>query len=96
MIFEQSGPEYGDATAPYNVILKENNVCVGKFIKDMLKQRPDDWGDIYIPYCSNIRYVKGRIITGFLLLDEVYHRKIKRIRANGGWGLMNYFIEVED
>lgn len=96
MIFEQSGPSFGDATTPYNVIPKDENVRVGNFIQDVLEQRPDDWGYIYIRKEQVIAYKKGKIIYQSSLLDMFYHLRIKNVKACGGWSRMDYYIEVED
>lgn len=96
MIFEQSGPSFGDATAPYNVILKDENVLVGNFIQEVLEQRPDDWGYIHIRKERVIAYKKGKIIYQSSLLDMFHHLRIKNVKAYGDWSRMDYYIEVED
>lgn len=96
MIFEQSGPSYGDETTPYNVILKDENVRVRDFIRNMLEQRSDDWGYIYINKQKMLAYRKGAIIDQSSILDMFYHKKIKSIKAEGGWTRMDYYIKLEE
>lgn len=96
MIFEQIGPSFEDATTPYNVIPKDENVRVGNFIQDILEQRPDDWGYIYIRKKQVVAYKKGKIIHQSSLLDMFYHLRIKKVKADGGYSRMDYHIEVED
>ena len=96
MIFEQSGPSFGDATIPYNVIPKDENVRVGNFIQDMLEQQPNDWGYVYIRKKQVIAYKNGKIIYQSSLLDVFHHLRIKNVKAYGGWSRMDYYIEVED
>ena len=96
----ESGP-FGDCTSNYNV--DTNAECVAKFIEEVVKESPYEWGqfciradnagDRDICVCS---YKKGKVIRKSLNYGTYGAAKIKSIFANGGWGAMSYDIKVEN
>ena len=88
--------ENGDATSNYNVITDKKTVI--EFLYELRKETKinQEWGDVYIsPYIKIATYKHGYFNFTENLLDYQYH-KIKRVWANGGWGLMSYTIIVEE
>ena len=91
----------GDSTTNYDI--KLDKPCnVGEFVNMMLKERPDEWGEIHVykpldtfsakhPSCE---YKSGSLITD-PLPDDILAKPIQSIRANGGWTYMTYFITLD-
>lgn len=88
--------ENGDATCNYEIITDKKTVL--EFLYELRKQvrLNQEWGDIYItPYSKIAGYNHGSFHFTDLLLDY-RNSKIKRVWANGGWGLMSYYITIEE
>ena len=95
----QTAPTASDCTAPYDVQL-DREYTVAEFIEAVLKQNPREWGKFGIfnkerffghPSCE---YRDGEL-TEFMP-DDILKRKIVKVKADGGWSLMNYLIWLEE
>ena len=98
---KSTGKEYGDATQDYNVELKKE-CTVEEFISCVLKEYPQDWGYIGIYNSKNfsvfgdpkLSYERGNLITDSMP-EDILSKKIKLVKANGGWSRMDYIIFLE-
>lgn len=98
--FVQIGKERGDCTALYDVIL-DRQYKVKEFVELILSTQTDEWGHIGIkseeepffgyPVC---KYRYGKLTTN-PLPNKILEKKIKYVRVNGGWTLMDYLITLE-
>lgn len=88
--------ENGDATCNYTIITDKETVL--EFLYELRKHVKfnEEWGDIYItPYKKIAGYSHGSFHFTDALLDYK-DSKIQYIWANGGWGLMSYYITIEE
>lgn len=92
--------ELGDATIIFDVVL-DKAYTVQEFINTVLSERENEWGTIGIespkavffkgyPFCE---YYCGRLTTT-AMPDKVLRRKIKGVKAHGGWSNMDYLIAL--
>lgn len=93
---KQIGPERGDATAPYAVML-DHKYTVREFIEEVLIIR-DEWGYVGIhngrsifgkPCCT---YQRQKLLSK--LPEEYLNKTIFSVSADGGWTRMDYLIKV--
>lgn len=92
----------GDQCCGYNI--KLGKPCtVQEFIEEVLKQRPDEWGEFSITPLEEMRYYTGReqkveYEKGGKLKNavppEIAGKSIKAVKARGGWTAMTYFIGI--
>lgn len=96
--------ECSDATVWYNVIFKEG-ITVEKFVQYVVYNSQREWGDITIrPGFGNVitlEYKRGRLIDiknpkQREAYELIKYSKVVSVTANGGWGLMSYFINAGD
>lgn len=96
-----TGGPFGDCCCNYNALLN-HEYTVREFVEEVLKEKPDEWGSfvvttdlkhIYNGSRGRCEYNKGNITKGFERA-EIAEMKIKEVKANGGWSLMQYFIKV--
>lgn len=93
----QCGKERGDCTAPYSVNLKKE-YTVSEFVKDVVSNRGDEWGYFIIDDGETIfgsprfEYRWGELLSTFP--EEILNKRIKSVKADGGWGSMDYIIEI--
>lgn len=94
----RAGP-FGDCTSDYEVYFPEN-MTVYEFIIAVLEEYPEEWGSFSTSWLDNafIKYKAGGLINicdkeRFLRIKD-YH--IKKVSANGGWSLMNYYITTKE
>ena len=100
--FIQKSVIRSDCTASFDVKL-DKLYTVDLFIDEVLSTRPNEWGYIgifkpgisYIFGDPNCEYRYGEIITD-RLPDDILHKVIKAVRADGGYSRMDYIIKVED
>lgn len=94
----RSGKERSDCTAPYDVQLDKEYTVI-EFISAVLTYYPE-WGYIGIyckgeifgkPYCE---YSHGRLLSS--LPEEFWYKKVIKVKADGGWGNMDYLLWVEE
>lgn len=100
----QVGSERSDCTAPFFVEL-DREYTVAEFIHNVLVNRSlyvyKEWGYIGIddhgktvfgsPRCE---YHHGKLLTS--LPADLLDKKVMSVKADGGWGSMNYLINLED
>lgn len=97
----KAGP-FGDCTSDYEVCFPEN-MTVYEFIVAVLEEYPEEWGSFFVSWLGNIgitfmKYKAGDIVNicdkeCFLKIKD-YH--IKKVSANGGWSLMDYYITTKE
>ena len=93
----------GDCTAPYKVV--EFMPTVKEFIDEVFSERPKgEWGIIKIVDKDNVpnkiaeaEYRNGCFV-GFTKekIEPYFDREIEEISAAGGWGSMDYFVELKE
>lgn len=93
-----TGGPYGDCCCNYAVQF-DRDYTVGEFVKEVLKEKPGEWGSFEIAATSGRRgnvntceYKHGKVTKGFS--GDVKGMKIKEVTANGGWSLMHYYLKV--
>lgn len=100
----QSGPDRSDATAPYEVLFPKE-YTVDQFLRDVLENRSDERGYIrirrrttdegvswfHLPY---MEYRYGNVVSGDFS-EAVKAEKICSAAASGGWGAMDYILEID-
>lgn len=94
--FERTGGPYGDATSSYDVTVPEG-MTLEEFIKAVLEERPDEWGDIKLGWDKDplIEYNRGNLYNPHRSLSENLNKELVEVKANGGWSLMTYIIELK-
>ena len=103
LYFKEVGPERGDCTQPYKVLINKKPYTVREFIDDVMHQRPKDWGYIELYSkrpssfddrpISDVEYRHGEMFGSFS--DNDQNREIKDISADGGWSRMDYILIVK-
>lgn len=93
--------ENGDATSNYKIITDKKTVL--EFIYELRKyiKLNQEWGSIYVSsQKSSIRNKIGNYsnssITFTKQILDYGHEPIFHVWANGGWGLMDYYIVIEE
>lgn len=92
-----------DCTGPYNVTLYKD-FTVEEFIKAVAEgvdgYGRHEWGFIgiydngYYPFTDDrCKYRNGNIVTNNIP-KKYLKKKIKKVRASGGWSCMNYCLTV--
>lgn len=94
--FIHKGGPYGDETSWYEVKVPENTTFID-FVKGILLHRPKEWGafketNLFGPTIVEYSYGEYKIVDEEKY-KEVQLKTIKKITANGGWSLMDYYIE---
>lgn len=96
MNFIQVGRTMGDETTPYEVTGYKSKTPA-EFVKEILQERPDEWGDIRVKENSvsifsvpHIDYRRGELLHE--IPEEWHNQEIKKVDACGGWGYMAYVI----
>lgn len=106
--FGKTGGPYGDATCNYEVDIPENTT-VREFIKYIVEEysvEHGEWGDIRVitPKDSHfgvgahiIDYKRGEVESSDVTYFKRYaDRVIRKVRANGGWSSMSYYLYLEE
>ena len=89
MKFYSTGSTRGDCTALYEVSDYKAKT-VGEFIKEVLKEKADEWGYISVDGLQICEYKHGALLAK---PKEMYlNREITKISAEGGWTRMDYSI----
>lgn len=88
--FIQTSPYLGDSTAWYAVDCTDT---IRELIEE-IKQRDDRFVDIHIlkegdEFFGHPSYKLDELPTEYL------DCRIKSIEANGGWGMMSYYVRIE-
>ena len=97
--------EYGPAGDQcYGYKVKTDKPCtVKEFIEEVLRQRPDEWGAFEIGKAEKMKYYDAKVRRveyekGGKLKGEIPKgeegKRIKEVKARGGWTAMDYFIGV--
>jgi hypothetical protein len=89
----QLKPEGSDCTTPYEVIL-DKPYTLGAFIKQILIQRPNEWGYFEVPPYVERSYKNSKLISfnfSYDILDEL----VESVTASGGWSRMDYHITLK-
>ena len=96
MRFIKTGNERGDCTTPYKVTEYEAKTVV-EFIQEVLQENTDQWGYFKLAEGKNwffnsqkVEYKRGELKDE--IPDEWQYRFIEKVNADGGWGMMMYFI----
>ena len=99
----QTHPTGSDCTAPYKVV--EFMPTVKEFIDEVFSERPKgEWGIIKIidkdhepNKIAEAEYRNGCFV-GFTKekIEPYFDREIEEISAVGGWGSMDYFVELKE
>jgi len=96
---EQTKKEGKDGTAWYNVLLPED-YTIRMFIKDVLKQYKDSWGEIHIEkdgiQIASYSYVYGKLKWKSKLKKIPANKKIISAIANGGYSYLSFYLTVTD
>lgn len=84
----------GDATTTYNVdIVRE--LLLTEFCEYVIRGNPKEWGSIYVNGNKVATYDHGRCTA-----EGAFYRycckPLKSGWANGGWGIMDYHMMVEE
>lgn len=106
MRFKQTGPERGDCTTPYEVVL-DRTYTVGEMITAIHTENEQEFGSIKTyegeaPFWGigkekvlEVHYGSGHIKT--LTGDRtILDKPVTKVVADGGWGQMHYFISTEE
>ena len=102
LIFEATGDAASDACRPYDVTT-DRECVLWEVIKAILEhENGEEWGEIKLNEGRSIfedyafvKYKRGKIIDTDINEREL-DRKIKTIKAYGGWSYMHYRIILED
>lgn len=99
--FKTTGGPYGDATSNYEIIFPKGTTVreFVKYIVDDYSVKHGEWGDIHLGSVLGeklISYSRGKLTGVGLNFDKYIDRKITKIRANGGWSCMYYFLLLEE
>ena len=93
--------ENSDATCNYNITTSAKRVR--EFVYEVIEymQKHDEWGSIYALVSKNSGYVALVDYSRFKIsfsnnYGSYCDKSIKRIWANGGWGLLSYYITIEE
>lgn len=91
-----TGGPYGDATSSYEVRIKPGTT-VQDFFNDVLADRRE-WGCVKIDAYPSRKVMEFRFGNCDDIDEEFLGQNadvpVKRVRANGGWGCMSYYIEI--
>lgn len=95
--FELTGGPYGDETRNYNVTFPENAT-----LRDLFKfiSKRNEWGNIRLgaslfgPIIA--RYDKDKFYGNHETLAVIEDKKLRAVRANGGWSYMSYYVTLEE
>lgn len=88
-----------DGTCNYDIKL-DRQYTVREFIKEVLSSRSKEWGDVSInnedkyaekQFCD---YRRGSLISK-TITEENLEKKVKSVKAYGGWTRMDYTITCE-
>ena len=94
-----TGGPYGDCCCSYAVELC-GEWTVQEFVKAVLERNPCELGFFYIQRAGQkwyeaqvkIEYQYGNMKS--TVPKKIARKKIKRVHSNGGWSLMDYWIET--
>lgn len=103
--FIQTSEPRSDCTADYDVQL-DKDYTVRELLETVLTGQSNEWGTFHLlvcpeePYWKNpsCEYRRGKRIgtTWTDILISFGDRKIALVKAYGGWGLMDYFIWLDN
>ena len=106
MNFTQITPERSDATASYEVEIKENTI-VKDLVEMIARESTDEFGVIEVFNGSapsfgigklteaEFAYRDGKLTYG-CCRPNARERKVTRVIANGGWGRLDYYVSTEE
>ena len=93
--------ENGDATSNYNITTSAKTVK--EFVHEVIEymEKHNEWGSIHVSMGKSTGYITlvnySRFKIDFLNSYIRYcNKSIDRIWANGGWGLMSYYITCKE
>jgi len=86
MKFIQTAPTGSDETAPYNVVL-DKPYTFGELVAEILTK--NEWG--YIHFCGTLIEYRGSSIKD--IRGDLLKHPVKVVKAAGGWGNMDYYVE---
>lgn len=95
MRFVETGGPYGDQMCSYDV-MDYKATTVEDFIREVLIERPDEWGVFEVinkklPFYPRYGYQNGEF--GFFKLHtDIYNATVIKVTAHGGWSNMDYTI----
>ena len=85
-----TGGPYGDCCCSYAVELR-GEWTVQELVKAVLERNPCEWQKWYEAQVK-IEYQYGNLKS--TVPEKIARKKIKRVHSNGGWSLMDYWIET--
>jgi len=100
--FKQTTDVGGDCTACYDVEI-DKEYTIKEFIETILKDRKQEWGVFHI-YTKGVKkgetkieYKYGNVLNKVAGGEdrELMQRKVKQVKAHGGWTAMEYYIWIE-
>ena len=96
--FELTGGPYGDETCNYSMTFPENAT-----LRDLFKfiSKRNEWGSIHRGVrCFDPVIAKydrdGKFYGNHETLAAIENKKLKAVRANGGWSYMSYYVTLEE
>ena len=90
MITFKKTQDNSDVTSNYDVSFPEGMTIV-EFIKEVRKAHPEDWRGTF--YYNNWWKEIGSYHNEMWLVDDLHANIVPfKIRANGGYGLMDYYF----
>lgn len=84
----QTHSEGGDCTAPYDV--EDYHEIVADFVGEVLGFK-GEWGFVHVD-CYRYEYRYGELINA--IPAEILSKRIKSVKASGGWSRMDYHIKT--
>jgi len=80
----------GDETAGYEVIL-DKEYTVESLLKTVVNIK-SEWGYFSVKNGSSCEYKWGKLVSELNNID--LNKKVKEVKASGGWSRMDYHIET--
>lgn len=99
--FIQTGKTGSDCTCPYSVI-SDVPLTVAQLVQQILTR--NEWGDISFYYkeikfgtnISEVSYNKTQLNNVDDIFAKIQEKPVIKIKAVGGWTLMNYDVLIEE
>ena len=96
--FELTAGPFSDETHSYDVTFLENAT-----LRDLLRfvSKRNEWGDVHLgSSCLDpiiVKYaVNGKLYVDHELPISILDKKLKTVKANGGWSYMSYYVTLEE
>lgn len=90
----QKTRDCGDATCWYDISFPEG-ISVHKFIRLVVNEHPTEWGSINFGWDKKLceyNHGKRKVCQGY---REFRDLPVRAATANGGWGLMDYYLMID-